>query len=155
MSLAPSLKLANLGNKFTVNFFLPYLRLTVKIFNFYGYRLNFLAVLRLSVNPIKTLCCMLLDVVAQSLKPVKLFSQQLPTFLLFRDRRSVAQQCWICLILVYKGLWVAPFPRCAAGPNIVRSCCVHLYTTANTDERSPNIVGATMLGVVASVCTQP
>ena len=34
---------------------------------------------------------------AQSLKPVKLFSQQLPTFLLFRDRRSVAQQCWIRL----------------------------------------------------------
>ena len=40
-------------------------------------------------------CWMLLRVVAQSLKPVKLFSQQLPTFLLFRDRRSVAQQCWI------------------------------------------------------------
>ena len=38
---------------------------------------------------------MLLRVVAQSLKAVKLFSQQLPTFLLFRDRRSVAQQCWI------------------------------------------------------------
>ena len=31
------------------------------------------------------------------LKPVKLLSQQLPTFLLFRDRRSVAQQCWIRL----------------------------------------------------------
>ena len=42
-------------------------------------------------------CWMLLRVVAQSLKPVKLFSQQLPTFLLFRDRRSVAQQCWIHL----------------------------------------------------------
>ena len=46
-------------------------------------------------------CCVrfhtLLHVVAQGLKPVKLFSQQLPTFLLFRDRRSVAQQCWICL----------------------------------------------------------
>ena len=46
-------------------------------------------------------CCVrlhtLLHVVAQSLKPVKLFSQQLPTFLLFRDRRSVAQQCWIRL----------------------------------------------------------
>ena len=40
---------------------------------------------------------MLLRVVVQSLKPVKLFSQQLPTFLLFRDRRSVAQQCWIRL----------------------------------------------------------
>ena len=38
-------------------------------------------------------CCSLLGVVAQSLKPVKLFSQQLPAFLLFRDRE--AQQCWI------------------------------------------------------------
>ena len=40
---------------------------------------------------------MLLRVVAQSLKAVKLSSQQLPTFLLFRDRRGVAQQCWIRL----------------------------------------------------------
>ena len=51
----------------------------------------------LHVASVCTSCCMLLDVVAQSLKPVKLFSQQLPTFLLFRDRRSVAQQCWIRL----------------------------------------------------------
>ena len=42
-------------------------------------------------------CWMLLRVVGQCLKPVKLFSQQLPTFLLLRDRRSVAQQCWIRL----------------------------------------------------------
>ena len=42
-------------------------------------------------------CWILLRVVAQNLKPVKLFSQQLLTFLLFRDRRSVAQQCWIRL----------------------------------------------------------
>ena len=42
-------------------------------------------------------CWMLLRDVAQSLKPVKLFSQQLPAFLLFRDRRSLAQQCWIRL----------------------------------------------------------
>ena len=40
---------------------------------------------------------MLLRVVAQSLKAVKLSSQQLPTFLLFRGRRGVAQQCWIRL----------------------------------------------------------
>ena len=40
---------------------------------------------------------MLLCVVAQSLKPVKLFSPQLPTFLLFCDHRSIAQQCWIRL----------------------------------------------------------
>ena len=42
-------------------------------------------------------CWMLLDVAAQSLKQVKLLSQQLPTFLLFRNRRTVAQQCWIRL----------------------------------------------------------
>ena len=42
-------------------------------------------------------CWMSLHVAAQSLKPVKLLSQQLRTFLLFRNRRSVAQQCWIRL----------------------------------------------------------
>ena len=51
----------------------------------------------LHVASVCTPCCILLDVVAQSLKLVKLFSQQLPTFLLFRDRRSVAQQCSIRL----------------------------------------------------------
>ena len=38
-----------------VNSFLPYLRLTVKIFQFLRLSTNFLAVLRLSVNPIETL----------------------------------------------------------------------------------------------------
>jgi len=38
-------------------------------------------------------CYVLSAVVAQNLKPVKLLSQELPTFLLFRDGRSVAQQC--------------------------------------------------------------
>ena len=38
-------------------------------------------------------CCVLLGVIAQSSKSVKLFSWQLPPFLfLFRDRRSLAQQ---------------------------------------------------------------
>ena len=87
-------------------------------------------------------CWMLLRVVAQSLKPVKLFSQQLPTFLLFRDRRSIAQQCWIrlpqlfqhcwshahVLYIVCKVLWVVSFPRCTARPNIDGSCCSHLHT---------------------------
>ena len=39
--------------------------------------------------------CVLLGVVAQSLKPVKILSQQLPTLVLFCDRQSVAQQCWV------------------------------------------------------------
>ena len=40
---------------FTVNSFLPCLRLTVKIFQFSRLSTKFLAVLHLSVNPIKTL----------------------------------------------------------------------------------------------------
>ena len=112
-----------------------------------------------------TPCCMLMDVVVQSLKPVKLFSQQLPTFLLFRDRRSVAQQCWIRLhsfsntvgaahahnALFTKDLRLVSFPRCTAGPIIVGSCCIRLQTTANTHATTPNIVGASILGDVASI----
>ena len=55
----------------------------------------------------------------------------------------------------YKDLWVVFFPRCTAGPNIVGSCCIRLQTTANTHATTPNIVGATILGVVVPVCTQP
>ena len=95
-------------------------------------------------------CCVrlhtLLRVVGQSLKPAKLFSQQLPTFLLFRDRRSVAQQCSIRLhsssnvvgvmhahYAEFTDLWVVSFPRCTAGPNIVGSCCVRLHATLLLD----------------------
>ena len=55
----------------------------------------------------------------------------------------------------YKELWVVFFPRWTAGPKLVGSCCIRLHTTANTHATTPNIVGATMLGVVAPVCTQP
>ena len=107
---------------------------------------------------------MFLRVVAQSLKPVKLFSQQLPTFLLFCDRRSVAQQCWIRLHSSSNIVgathahyaWITKtyglIPRCTAGPNIVGSCCIRLHTTANTHATTPNIVGATMLWVVRPFC---
>ena len=47
------------------------------------------------------------------------------------------------------------FPRCSAGPKLFGSCYTRLHTTANTRQTTPNIVGATMLGVVAPVCTQP
>ena len=126
----------------------------------------------LHVASVCTPCCMLLDVVAQSLKPVKLFSQQLPTFLLFRDRRSVAQQCWIRLhsssnivvaththyawITKTKTYGLYSSHDALQVPNllgVVASVCT--VTTANTHATTPNIVGATMLGVVAPVCTQP
>ena len=89
------------------------------------------------------------------------------SFVLWSRKRSATmldpfaqlfQHCWgrtRSLRMVYKDLWVVSFPRCTTGPNIVESCCIRLHTTANTHATTPNIVGATMLGVVASVCTQP
>ena len=85
----------------------------------------------------------------------KFVSQQLPTFLLFCDRRSVAQQCWIrlqtssninCwgharrLHMDFKVLWVVSFQQCTAGTNIVGSCCIRVHSTVNTHATTPNIV---------------
>ena len=86
-------------------------------------------------------CWMLLCVVAQSLKPVKLFSQQLPTFLLFRDHRSVAQQCWI---------------RLDSSSNIVGAAHAHYAWFTKTYGLYPSqdaLQAPTSLGVVASECT--
>ena len=55
----------------------------------------------------------------------------------------------------YKDLWVVFFPRCTAGPKPVGSCCIRLHTTANAYATTSNIVGATMLEVVAPVYSQP
>ena len=95
----------------------------------------------LHVASVCTPCCMLLDVVAQSLKPVKLFSQQLPTFLLFRDRRSVAQQCWI---------------RLHSSSNIVGATHTHyawITKTYGLYSSHDALQVPNLLGVVASVCT--
>ena len=92
----------------------------------------------LHVASVCTPCCMLLDVVAQSLKPVKLFSQQLPTFLLFRDRRSVAQQCWI---------------RLHSSSNIVGATHAHYEWFTKTYGLYPShdaLQVPTLLGVVAT-----
>ena len=95
----------------------------------------------LLVASVCTPYCMLLDVVAQSLKPVKLFSQQLQTFLLFRDRRSVAQQCWI---------------RLYRSSNIVVAAQAHYAWFTKTYGLYPShnaLQVPTLLGVVASVYT--
>ena len=86
-------------------------------------------------------CWMLLRVVAQSLKPFKLFSQKLPTFLLFHDRRNVAQQCWI---------------RLHNSSNIVGAAHAHHGWFTKTYGLYPShdaLQVSTLLGVVASVCT--
>ena len=96
--------------------------------------------LRPFANPVAC-CWMLLRVVAQSLKPVKLFSQQLPIFLLFRDRRSVAQQCWI---------------RLHSSSNIAGATHAHYAWFTKTCVLYPShdaLQVPTLLGVVASVCT--
>ena len=113
-------------------------------------------------------CWMLLLVVAPSLKPVKLFrTTSNISFVPWSPKRSATMfdpfaqlfdHCWghaRSLRMVCKDLWVVSFPRCTAGPNIVGSCCIRLHTTANTHATTPNIVGATTLRVVASVCTPP
>ena len=86
-------------------------------------------------------CWILLRVVTQSLKLVTLFSQQLPTFLLFRDRRSVAQQCWI---------------RLHSSANIVGATHAHYTWSPKSYGLYPShdaLQVPTLLGVVASVCT--
>ena len=96
--------------------------------------------LRPLVHPVAC-CWMLLRVVAQSLTPVKLFSQQLPTFLLFRDRRSVAQQCWI---------------RLHSSSNIVGATHAHYTWSPKSHGLDPShnaLQVPTLLGVVASFCT--
>ena len=87
-------------------------------------------------------CCMSLDVVVRSLKPVKLFSQQLPTLLLFRDRRSVAQQCWI---------------RLHSSSNNVGATHAHDAWLTRTYGWYPShdaLQVPSLLGVVASSCLQ-
>ena len=96
--------------------------------------------LRPFAHPV-TCCWMLLRVVAQSLKPVKLFRQQLPTFFLFRDRRSEAQQCWI---------------RLHSSSNIVEAAHALYAWFTKTYGLYPShdtLQVPTLLGVVASVCT--
>ena len=119
-----------------------------------------------------TPCCMLLDVVAccytkfetgQTVQPTTLNISFVPwspkrRATMLDPFAQLLQHCWghaRSLRMVYKDLWVVSFPRCTAGPNIVGSCCIRLQTTANTHATTPNIVGATMLGIVASPYTQP
>ena len=87
-------------------------------------------------------CCMLLGVVAQGFKPVKPLSQQLSTFLLFRDRRSVAQQCRICLL---------------SSSNTVGATHAHYAWSPKSYGLYPShhaLQVPTLLGVVTSVCTK-
>ena len=100
-------------------------------------------------------CWMLLRVVAQSLKPVKLFSQQLSTFLLFGDCQSVTQQCWIRLhsssnivgvthahyAWFTKTYGLYPSHDALQVQKLLREVA-SAYTTANTLATTPNIVGS-------------
>ena len=93
------------------------------------------------VASVCTTCCVLLGVFAPSLKPVKLLNQQLPTFLLFRDLRSVALQCCIGL---------------HSSSNIVGAMHAHYtwFTTSYGLQPSHDALQIpTLLGAVSSICT--
>ena len=124
--------------------------------------------------------CVLLGIVERSMKLVTRLNQQLPTFILFRDVQSVAQQCWIPFAQRFQSImgrilptthytslhcWelLRPFARnyqhhpTSAEPttaNNVGSRCVRLRTTTNTIQHLQNQQLPTMLGTVASVCAQ-
>ena len=83
-------------------------------------------------------------------------SQQLPTFLLFSDHRSVAQQCWIRLrsssntvgathahyawFTKTSGLY--PSHDALQAPTLLGSCCIRLHTTAYTrTQQLPTFLG--------------
>ena len=122
--------------------------------------------LRPFVHPVAC-CCMLLYVVAQSLKQFKILNQLLPTFLLFRDRRSVAQQCWIRLhssanivgathahyTWSPKSYGLYPSHDALQVLTLSGVVCTPLTNTVITTPTS-KIVGRTILAVVAFVCTQ-
>ena len=106
--------------------------------------------LRLFAHPVACCWMLLRKVWNQS----NFGSQQLPTFLLFRDRRSVAQQCWIHLHSSSNIVGAAHALYAWLTKTYGLYPSIRSHTTANTHATTPNIVGSTMLGVVESVCTQ-
>ena len=102
--------------------------------------------LRPFAHPV-TCCFVLLGIVAQSLKPVKRLSQQVPTFLLFRDQRSVANN--------------VGSPRLHRSSNIARATHAHYTWYPSSLQCLMGCMAShdalqvpTLLGVVAPVCTQ-
>ena len=86
----------------------------------------------LHVTSVCTPCYMLLGVVAQSLKLVKLLSHQLPTF---RSPKRLAQQCWIRL---HSSSMLGLRTRITHSLQSLMGCIRQVPT---------------LLGVVAPVCT--
>ena len=102
--------------------------------------------LRPFAHPV-TCCFVLLGIVAQSLKPVKRLSQQVPTFLLFRDQRSVAQQCWI-------PAFVQIFQHCQGHARALHMVSFKFTMSYGLYPSHDALQVPTLLGVVAPVCTQ-
>ena len=74
-----------------------------------------------------TCCCVLLGVVAQSLKPVKRLSQQLILFLLFRDRRSVVNSRELHVVSLEFTEFYGLYPSHDVLHNRSQQCYVRLH----------------------------
>ena len=93
----------------------------------------------LHVASVCTPCCMLLSVVAQSLKPVSQTFESKTNFQHFfcsvmvehsatvlEPFAQLSQHCWghtSALHMISKVLSLVSLPQCTAGPNIVENCC--------------------------------
>ena len=63
-------------------------------------------------------------------------------------------RCWPTMLRPFaRSLMGCILPTVHCRSNIIGRCCISLHATANTHATISNITGATMLGVVASVCT--
>ena len=122
-------------------------------------------------------CCVLLGVFAQSLKPVKILSQQLPTFRFFSVSRGVAQQCWIQLHSSWLPTLLGPCMRITHALQSLMGCILpmlhcrsqHCWELLHPFERHcqhgrnnsqhywPNIVGGCYVSLLVAsrlLCTQ-
>ena len=121
----------------------------------------------LHVAYVCTPCCMMLDVIAcccAKFETGQTFQPTTPkiSFVPWSPKRSATmldpfaqlfQQCWghaRSLRMVYKDLWVVHFPRCT-GWELLQPFADHCQHARNNSQHC----GAKMLGVVASVCSQP
>ena len=104
-------------------------------------------------------CCCVLGVVVRRLKLVKRLSQQLPTFLLFLYRRSVAQQLWSRLHSSSNIVW-APHAHYIWSP--WRQPCINMLKTrwkpgfckfTMSYLSYPSFKNTALFGDVSSVCT--
>ena len=116
----------------------------------------------LHVASVCTPCCMLLDAVAQILKPVKLYNSQhfFCSVIAKAWRNNVGSVCTALPTLLgprthishdLQKLWVVFFPQCTAGPNLHLFAHLCQHRRNNSQHCLPINVGSCFLTVLTAV----